>query len=97
MRNLIRKSLLIGLGAASLTKEKIDRLVDEFVKKKAITTKDGRWLAKQVLKELAKNAERVERLGRLRKRVLNAKAKALEKRGRKAAKAILKKAERELE
>ena len=97
MRNLIKKSLLMGIGAASLTKEKVGKLLDEFVKKRAITTKDGKWLANQVLKEISKNAEKIEKLGRLQKRVLSAKAKSLEKRGRKAAKIILKEAQRELE
>ena len=97
MKDLIKKSLLMGIGAASLTKEKVDKLLDEFVKRKAITTKDGKWLAKQVLKDISKNAERIEKLGGLQKRVLSAKAKGLEKRGRKAAKIILKKTQRELE
>ena len=96
MRDLIKKSLLIGLGAASLTKEKIDEIMDEFVKKKAITTKDGKMLAREVLKELARGRKRLENLGRLESG-LRKKAKGLEKRGRKTAKSILASAQKELE
>lgn len=100
MRDLIKKSILLGLGTESLTKEKVDKLVAEFIKRKVITTKDGKWLVKQVLNELAKNKERIEKLAKLQAEVLEAKAKILEKnlmkRGRKTAKSILKKAEKEL-
>ena len=100
MKDLIKKSVLLGLGAASLTKEKVDKLIKELVKRKAITTKDGKWLAKQILKELAKNKERIKRLRKLEVEILGSKAKTLEKtlmkRGRKTAKSILRRAAKEL-
>ncbi|MDP3765616.1 MAG: hypothetical protein Q8R04_03820 [Nanoarchaeota archaeon] len=101
MKGLIKKSMLLGLGAVSLTKEKVDNLVAELVKRKAITTKDGKWLAKQVLNELARNKKRLERLSAMQAEIFRKKARKLEirlvKRGRKAAKSLLKKAEKELE
>lgn len=100
MRELIKKSILIGLGAASLTKEKIDNVVAEFIRRKIITTKDGRWLVKQVLKELAKNKERLDKLTRLEGQLLGKEAKSIEKRlikrGRRTAKKILSRAAKEL-
>lgn len=100
MRELIKKSILLGLGAASLTKEKIDKLAAELVKRKAITTKEGKWLAKEVLREIAKSKERVRRLGVLQSRILSEKARKAEKkllkRGRRAAKSIISRAEKEL-
>lgn len=100
MKELIKKSVLLGLGAASLTKEKVDKLVAEFVRRKAITTKDGKWLAKQILGELAKNKERIERLSKIEAQILGREAEKLEqkimKRGRKTAKKLLSKAAKEL-
>ena len=100
MKDLIKKSILLGLGAVSLTKEKVDKLAAEFVKRKIITTKDGKWLVKRVLKELAKNRERLDKLGKIEAQLFGKEARGLEKelikRGRKTAKSILKKAEKEL-
>lgn len=94
MKELIRKSVLLGLGAASLTKEKVDKLVAEFVKRKAITIKDGRWIARQVLNELSKSRKQIERLSAIQAKVLKKKAKKLEKalvdRGTKTARKLLK-------
>lgn len=100
MRHLIKKSILLGIGAASLTKEKIDKLVGEFVKKRAITTKDGKWVARKILREIAKNKRRLEKLAKMQAEVLGNKAKSLEKKlikhGRKTAKKILRMASKEL-
>lgn len=98
MKELIRKSMLLGLGAASLTKEKIDELIAEFVKRRAITTKDGKWLARQILEELGRNKKRLEKLSRIQAEILKRKAgkieKVLMKRGAKTAKRLLKKGKR---
>jgi polyhydroxyalkanoate synthesis regulator phasin len=42
--NLIERVLLLGIGAASLTKEKINELVDELVKKGQLTKEEGQKL-----------------------------------------------------
>jgi len=101
MKELIKKSMLLGLGAASLTKEKVGFLIEGFVKRKAINAKDGKWLAKQVLNELARNKKRLKRLSAIQAGIFKKKARRLEsrlvKRGRKAAKSILKKAEKRLQ
>ena len=95
MKELIRKSMLLGLGAASLTREKISGLMKEFVKRKAITAKDGKMLFRQVLKEAIKHKSRIEKLGTMHAAALKQKAKSIErhimKRGRKAAGSIIRK------
>ncbi|MBI2653662.1 hypothetical protein HYX02_02510 [Candidatus Woesearchaeota archaeon] len=100
MRHLIKKSILLGLGVASLTKERIDKLVAEFVRRKVITTKDGKWVARKVLGEIAKNKKRLEKLAKLQAEVLEISAKSIErrlvKRGKKTAKKILRMAAKEL-
>lgn len=100
MRHLIKKSILLGIGAASLTKVKIDKLVGEFVKKRVITTKDGKWVARKVLSEIAKSKKRLEKLAKLQAEVLEEKARSFESRlvkhGRKTARKILRMASKEL-
>jgi len=100
MKNLIKKSILLGLGAASVTKEKVDKLVGQYVKKKAITKKDGKWIADQVLKQLANNMDRINKMKNVKAGVLRQKAKGIQKklikRGRKTAKGILSRASKEL-
>ena len=95
MKDLIKKSMLLGLGAASLTREKISGLIKEFVKRKAITAKDGKLLAGQVLKEAGRYKSRIGKIGMKHAAALRQKAKSLEKhimkRGRKAASSIIKK------
>ncbi|MAG91262.1 hypothetical protein CMO83_01135 [Candidatus Woesearchaeota archaeon] len=100
MKELIKKSMLLGLGAASLSKDKVDKLVKRFVRNKTITAKDAKWVKKQVLNELAKNRKRLEKLSRLKTEKLKKKAKILEKaltrRGKITANEILRRIEKEL-
>jgi len=73
MIELLRKTLLIGLGAVTLTKERIDGLVDELVKKGEIASKEGPKLVKELLQE-SQNAKK-----ELEKKVEEATQKALKK------------------
>jgi len=73
MIELLRKTLLVGIGAATLTKEKIDGLVDELVKKGEIASKEGPKLVKELLQE-SQNAKK-----ELEKKVEEATQKALRK------------------
>ncbi len=73
MIELLRKTLLMGIGAATLTKEKIDGLVDELVKKGEIASKEGPELVKEFLEESQKAKKELE------KRVDEATQKALKK------------------
>lgn len=44
MNDLLERVLLLGIGAASLTKEKVEELIDDLVKKGQLTTEEGREL-----------------------------------------------------
>lgn len=57
LTSLIRKSLLLGLGAAALTKERAEALIDELVRKGELSQKDR----PEALEELLDWAEEEER------------------------------------
>lgn len=60
MLDLLKKTYLVGLGLASLTREKVEELVDELVKRGEVAEKDRR----QVLEDLLNRArEEQQRLG----------------------------------
>jgi len=61
MKQLVKKSFLLGLGAASLTKKQAEKVVRNLVKRNAVTAKEG----KQMLIKI-KNAAKSETT-RLRK------------------------------
>ena len=47
MADLIERIMLLGIGAASLTKEKVDELVDELVERGRISREEGQRLAEK--------------------------------------------------
>lgn len=47
MKDLIEKALLMGVGAASVTKDKVQALVDEFVKRGELTREEGQKLVEE--------------------------------------------------
>jgi polyhydroxyalkanoate synthesis regulator phasin len=51
MIDLIKKSLLVGAGAAAVTKEKIEQSLDEFVRKGKLTSADARIMADRILEQ----------------------------------------------
>lgn len=53
MKGLIRKSLMIGMGALSLTREKAEKIVRELEEKGEVTSDE----AKQFVNELAERGE----------------------------------------
>ena len=66
MFELIKRSIFIGAGLASMTAEKIEEAVSEIVKKGEISEKQGRELVQDLLekgskvrKELAERIDRV--------------------------------------
>ncbi|HZJ02087.1 MAG TPA: hypothetical protein VFE20_00155 [Thermoleophilia bacterium] len=44
LRDIIERTLLVGLGAASLTKERLQKVADEFVRRGQLSAEDGRAL-----------------------------------------------------
>lgn len=100
MKELIKKSILVGFGVASLAKSRAEKLVKQLVRKKALTGKDAQAIINAVVREAARQDRRLRQLGKakgaeLRKNALKISAE-LEKLGRAQAKKVLKIAEREL-
>ncbi|MCH8003030.1 MAG: hypothetical protein IH934_00225 [Nanoarchaeota archaeon] len=62
MKEIIKKSFLLGLGAATLTKNQAQKIVKELVRKNAISIKEGRDLIKRVKKEAINETNRVRKL-----------------------------------
>jgi len=64
MRELLRKGLYLGLGAARLGKKQTQSIVNELTKKGAVTAREGKALIKKVLAEAQKERKRLQKLGR---------------------------------
>lgn len=47
MSDLLKRVLMLGIGTASLTKEKIEALVEELVKKGELTREEGREMVEK--------------------------------------------------
>jgi len=73
MIDLLKRTLLAGIGAAALTKEKVEGLVDELVKKGEIASKEG----PKVVKELLERSQEAKK--ELEEKVEEATQKALKK------------------
>ena len=61
MKKLLRKSFLIGLGVASLTKKRAEKSVKKLIKKGLITKKDGDGLIRKMLVEANNERKRIEK------------------------------------
>ena len=60
MFELIRKTILAGLGAATLTKEKADKLVDELIKRGEITAEERPKLVRDLLARAEESKRELE-------------------------------------
>jgi polyhydroxyalkanoate synthesis regulator phasin len=59
MIDLIKKSLLAGVGAAVVTKEKIEQSLDEFVREGKVTAGDARIMAEKIAEQGRKEFDEV--------------------------------------
>ena len=59
-KGLLEKVILSGLGLASLTQEKAQKLVDELVKEGEVSEKDGAIMAKRAMDNLEKSRKEME-------------------------------------
>lgn len=57
IRDVIERAFLAGIGAAALTKDHIQELVDDLVRKGQITTEEGREVADRLLKRSREEAK----------------------------------------
>lgn len=62
MREIIKKSFLLGLGAATLTKSHAERIVKGLIRKNAVTAKEGREMLNKIKKEALKESGRIRKL-----------------------------------
>ncbi len=100
MKELIKRGILVGLGTAEATRAKVRKVVDSFVRKKAITKEDGKAIAEKIVRELEKQRSKIKGISNESLKEIAARAstleKQLERKGRRVAKSMIKKAEREL-
>jgi len=61
MLDSIHKMFLVGVGLATMTKEKIDEHIKELVEKGKLTEKEGREMADDMLKKSKQAAEDLEK------------------------------------
>ena len=60
LNELIRKTVLTGIGLAALTKEKIEEVVKEVVEKGKLSEKEGKEFIDELLKKSEGATEKVE-------------------------------------
>jgi len=61
MKDLIKKTFLLGVGTASLTKKKAEKVVNRLVKKDLLKKKDGVALVKNMIAEANKERKRIQK------------------------------------
>ena len=62
MKEIVKKSFLLGLGAATFTTNQAEKIVKELVKKNAVTAKEGKDMLKKIKNEALKESRRIKRL-----------------------------------
>lgn len=55
MFELIKKSIFAGIGALAMTEEKVQEIIDDFVKKGKLTQQEGKSLVDEVQKVIDEN------------------------------------------
>lgn len=61
MKDIVKKSFLLGLGAASMTKEQAERIIGQLVKNKAVSSKEGKQMLKKVKTHAKSESLRIAR------------------------------------
>ncbi|RLD14068.1 hypothetical protein DRI50_05995 [candidate division KSB1 bacterium] len=61
MLDIIKKSIYLGLGAASLTKERVDKLVDELIEKGQVAKDDKANAVKDIMDKVEKEEKELEK------------------------------------
>ena len=62
MSDLFNRVLLLGIGAASLTKDKIEELIDELVKKGQLTADEGREVVEEATKKAKQESSNIKEM-----------------------------------
>ena len=61
MKEIVKKSFLLGLGAATLTKEQAEKLISDLVRKNAVTLKESRGILKKIGKAADSERKRISK------------------------------------
>lgn len=61
MDKRVRKAFLLGFGITLLTKDAVEKEVKGFMKEHRITEKEGKQIAKRILKESLKHRKDIEK------------------------------------
>ena len=61
MSDLIKKTILTGLGLASLTKEKAEKLVKDLIKEGEVSESEGSKFVKELLEKAENNKKTIEK------------------------------------
>ncbi len=61
MKDAIKKSFLLGLGAATLTKKQAEKIIKDLVRKNAVTLKESRDILKKVGKAADSERRRISK------------------------------------
>ncbi len=59
MKDLVKKSFLLGLGAASMTKAQADKIIKELIKRNKVTIKEGRQFLGKIGKVADEEKKRI--------------------------------------
>ncbi|MDP7180676.1 MAG: hypothetical protein QF824_05395 [Candidatus Woesearchaeota archaeon] len=88
MKKLVQKSVLLGLGAASLTRKKVVQLVGPLVKEKLLSNKDAMNVVKKVMTEGAREKKRIDKIISVELNKAKSVAKKTGVKARKGARAV---------
>ena len=73
MLDLMKKGILIGIGVASLTKDRVEELVEKIAEESKLSEEEGRKLAKELLEKSEEaRKEFQDQVGKRVKEALNA-------------------------
>lgn len=60
MKDILKKTMLLGLGLGAVTKEKVEKLVKDMQKKGYVNQKEGKKLVGDLMKEAGKKQKQVQ-------------------------------------
>ncbi|MDD3191074.1 MAG: phasin family protein [Candidatus Pacebacteria bacterium] len=61
-KGLLEKIILSGLGLASLSQDKAQKMIDELVKEGEVSQKDGAIMVKKIMDGVEKNKKEIEKM-----------------------------------
>ena len=61
MKDTVKKSFLLGLGAASLTKSQAEKIIKGLVRKNAVTISEGKGMLKRIKKHATNEGKRIKK------------------------------------